>query len=162
MVKVVKDTLEKGDDLIEGTVSKYSGKQHVDRFAKSKTGKNVGSWAFIIGFVIALAAGIVAGLNAMSPGMVHMDVTSLMMGVLVFIGVIVGIVNVSSSETIVFLVCAMAIMLTPSGFGALNALPGMGVIAAFLSALTGMMAVFVAPAAIIVALKGIYSTARKA
>jgi len=82
--------------------------------------------------------------------------------VLVLLGLIVGVVNVSSSETVLFLVCTMAIMITPSGFGALSVIPGMSVIAAFLSALTGMLAVFVAPAAVIVALKGIYSTARQA
>jgi len=161
MAKVIKQVMSRGDDEIEGTVMKYTGARTVGKMAKSKTARNIGGWAFMIGFLIALIVGIFAGINAIDNRAPDANVSSLMIGILVLLGLIVGVVNVSSSETLLFLVCAMAIMITPSGFSALGNI-GMGAIAAFLGALTSMLAVFVAPAAVIVALKGIYSAAREA
>lgn len=158
--KIAKGIMAKGDDEIEGIVTR-PGKA-IGKMATSETGKNIGGWAFIIGFVIALIAGSIAGINAVAPGTVSMDLTSLMIGILVVIGIIVGLVNVSQSEVLLFLVSAMALIVTPTGFSALNAIPGMGMVAAFLTGLTTMIAIFVAPAAVIVALKTIYATAREA
>ena len=63
MVKQVKNFMDKGDDNLGDAVSKVSNKT-VNRFAKSDTGKNLGSWLFMIGFLIALIAGIIAGVSA--------------------------------------------------------------------------------------------------
>ncbi len=157
--KVVSDVMERGDDQVEAIVTKPG--EYVDKFAKSKHGKNIGSWAFIIGFIIAVLAGLVAAANAAKLATIDMTVTSMLTGILVLIGVIVGLVNISGKESVSFLVAAIAIMSGSAGFSALASL-NLGVVAAFLNGLVGMIAVFVAPAAIIVALRVIYSTAREA
>jgi hypothetical protein len=157
---IVNKVMAKGDDKIESYVTR-PGKT-ISKMTSSETGKNIGGWAFMIGFIIALIAGIIAGVNAVAPGTVPIDLTSLMIGILVVIGIIVGMVNISQNEVLLFLVSAMALIVTPTGFSALNAIPGMGAVAAFLTGLTTMIAIFVAPAAVIVAVKAIYATAREA
>lgn len=156
--KVLEDTLESGDDAIEGVIKKVNV---TDGFAKSKTGKQIGGWAFMIGFLIALIAGLVAAVNAIGLVDINLTITGAMTGLLVLIGVIVGLVNVSGRESVSFLVATIAIMSSSAGFGALASL-NLGAVAIFLSTLVGMIAVFVAPAAIIVALRLIYRTARQA
>ncbi len=163
-----KGFMESGDERIEGIVTKPGA--YVGKFAKSKTGKNIGSWAFIIGFVIALIAGIIAGLNATGAMNIGFGMNAMLIGILVLIGVIVGLVNISGGESLAFLIAAIAIMVSPAGFSAMSAAAGgvmgltniMAAMAAFLAALTSTIAIFVAPAAIIVALKAIYKTAREA
>lgn len=163
-----KSFAESGDERIEGIVTKPGA--YVNKFAKSKSGKNIGSWAFIIGFVIALIAGIIAGLNATGAVNIGFGMNAMLIGLLVLIGVVVGLVNISSGESMTFLVAAVAIMVSPAGFSAMASAAGgvmgltniLGAVAGFLSALTSTIAIFVAPAAIIVALKAIYKTAREA
>jgi len=157
--KVAGKVLESGDEKLEGVITKPGA--YVDKFSRSKSGRAIGGWAFILGFLIALVAGIVAGLNATGTVSINMTITGGMTGFLVLIGVIVGLVNVSSKEAMSFLIATIAIMAGSAGFGALTGI-GLGPVAAFLTALVGMVAVFVAPAAIIVALRVIYSTARGA
>ena len=158
---------ESGNELT-GLVSKPGA--YVGKLASSKGGKTIGTWAFLIGFVIALIAGIIAGLNAAGVMNMGFGMNSMLVGILVLIGVIVGIVNVGQTESMTFLVAAIAIMVAPMGFSAMGAAAGgvmgltniLGAVAGFLTALTSTIAIFVAPAAIIVALKVIYSTAREA
>jgi len=166
--KLAGDLLESGDDQVEALVTKPG--QYVDKFAKSKHGKNIGSWAFIIGFVIAVIAGLIAGIQVVSPSfMAGTDIIGASTGLLVIIGVIVGLVNVSGKESVSFLIAAIAITVAPTGFSAMaraTSIVGVGtglsMIASFLTKLSGAIAVFVAPAAIIVALKVLYSTGRQA
>jgi len=164
--KHIKRIVEKGDKDIEKIVTKPG--KYVDDFAGSKHGRSLGAWAFIIGFVIALIAGIVAGLSAANLIDLDFDVNA-QTGLLTVIGLVVGLVNVKMENQLKFLVASIAIILTPSGFSALglvqmNSVQAVGQvsagIAAFLTALTGSLAVFVAPAAVIVAIKAMYSTAR--
>ena len=155
--------IESGDDKIEGIVTKPG--KYVDKFAGSKQGKNIGAWAFMIGFLVALIVGVVSGLNATGAINLDMGINSMMTGILVAIGIIIGLVNVSVKESMKFMTASIVIIVAPVGFGAMNVIDVMGVVnglSAFLAALTGSMAIFVAPAAIIVALKAIYSTARGA
>jgi NADH:ubiquinone oxidoreductase subunit 4 (subunit M) len=78
------------------------------------------------------------------------------------IGLIVGMVNVSDKESINFLIGAIAITTASGAMSALSNLGyGLPAIAVFVSELMTMVGYFVAPAAVIVALKVIYSAARK-
>ncbi len=160
--KVASDVMERGDDQVEDLVTKPG--EYVDKFAKSKHGKNIGSWAFIIGFVIAMIAGLIAGIQAIDPTfMMNVDIVGSTAGLLVVIGLIVGLVNVSGKESISFLIAAIAMSSAPAAFGAMmQALPQASVVLQFLGSLTGAIAAFVAPAAVVVALKVIYSTGRQA
>ncbi|MBN2517924.1 MAG: hypothetical protein JXB14_03695 [Candidatus Altiarchaeota archaeon] len=157
--KVADEIMERGDDKLEDVITKPG--EYVGKFSKSKKGKAIGGWAFIIGFLIALVAGLIAGLNAAGVTQIDIAITGGMTGFLVLLGIVIGLVNVTTREAISFLVATIAIMAGSAGFGALSAI-GLGAVAAFLTGLVSMLAVFVAPAAIIVALKVIYSTAREA
>jgi hypothetical protein len=100
--------------------------------------QKLGRWAFIAGLVISVIAGFMA-------------IDSTWLAALVVLGVIVGILNVTSKEVQPFLIGTVALMLVGSGLSAvLSALPYVpGILSAFVS--------FVAGAALIVALKEVYS-----
>lgn len=108
----------------------------------------IGSWAFIAGLIIAVIAGL-----AKSD-----QLGSLVALVLVLIGIIVGFLNVTEKEATPFLVAAIALLATGSAasMGAITLLD----LGARLTAALDAIAVFVAPAAIIVAVKQIYGLAR--
>jgi hypothetical protein len=101
----------------------------------------VGKWAFIIGLVIA----VVAGLFLQAAWVVW---------VLAILGVIVGLLNVTQTDTQGFLLAAIALTLSAT---ALNTIPLVGGI---LSNILGYVAAFVAGAMVVVALKALYETAR--
>ncbi|MBW2968664.1 hypothetical protein KY314_00925 [Candidatus Woesearchaeota archaeon] len=103
----------------------------------------IGNWAFILGVLIAIVAGLVPAWQ-----------TSTLVWVLVILGLIVGFLNITAKETTEFLVAALTLML----IGSAGAIPALGVI--ILSILANVVA-FVAPAALVVALKSIWSLAQK-
>ncbi|MBU0461818.1 MAG: hypothetical protein KJ574_04490 [Nanoarchaeota archaeon] len=100
--------------------------------------QNVGHYAFIIGVILAIIAGIVVTAN---PWVVL---------ALVVLGLIVGFMNVTAKETTEFLVAAIALI--AAGTANLTVIPYIG---AYLTSILGYISVFVAPAAIVVALKAV-------
>ncbi len=109
--------------------------------------QRVGGWAFILGVVIAIIAGLVAGyLDAISAGYIAL--------VLVILGLITGFLNLNDKETQPFLVAAIAIMLMQLSAGGLNLIPYIGL---YLVSMVRNIAVFVMPAALEVGLKAIYN-----
>lgn len=103
----------------------------------------IGHWAFIVGIVIAIIAGLVPAWQ-----------TAIVTWVLVILGLIVGLLNITAKESVEFLVATIALML----IGSAGAIPALGIIV--LSILANIVA-FVAPAALVVALKSVYELARK-
>ncbi len=103
----------------------------------------IGHWAFIIGILLAIIAGLVPAWQ-----------TPTITWVLVIIGLIVGLLNIQAKETTEFLVATIALMIV----GSAGAIPALGVIV--LSILANIVAI-VAPAALIVALKAVYALANK-
>jgi hypothetical protein len=101
----------------------------------------VGKWAFIIGLVIAVVAGIFFQ-------------AVWVVWVLAILGVIVGFLNVAETDTQGFLLAAIALTLSAT---ALNTIPLVG---EFIKNILGYVAAFVAGAMIVVALKALYETAR--
>jgi hypothetical protein len=101
----------------------------------------IGKFAFIIGLVIAVLAGLL-----FQPDWA--------VWVLAILGVIVGFLNVSAEDTRGFLIAAIALILTAS---ALNEIPVVGT--AFSYVLPFVVA-FVSGATIVVALKELLQTAR--
>ncbi len=104
--------------------------------------RKLGSWAFIIGVILAVLAGLM-------PTMQTPTVT----WVLVILGLIVGFLNITERETVEFLVAAVALLIA----GSAGSLPALGTV--ILAILENIVA-FVAPAALVVALKAIYSLAQ--
>lgn len=109
---------------------------------------SLGSWAFILGVLIA----IIAGLAASSMGS---EIMGYMAIVLVVLGLAVGFLNISAKEVNNFLIAAIALVAV--GAANLTSIPWIG---SYLASMVLYISAFVAPAALIVALKAIYSTAR--
>lgn len=110
--------------------------------------EKVGEYAFLAGVIIAVLAGVAAGAVVAYAAWITLA--------LVVLGIIVGLLNVSEKETQPFLVAAIALMVTGTiaAFVSIDTvLPPLGSIVA---GVVGQIAVFVAPAAVIVALKAVW------
>ncbi len=110
--------------------------------------KKAGEWAFLIGFLLAV-------LFVFLPSTWKGTATL----VLVILGLVVGFLNISERESTPFLVAAAALMITASAGGNLAVITWFGV-GSKLQAIVQNIAVFVAPAAIVVAIKSLRSLAK--
>jgi len=106
----------------------------------------VGSWAFIFGVVVALVVGVL--------GKGNMSVATT---VLVILGLIVGLLNVTGRETTPFLLASVSLVIVSSMGGQVFA--GMVPVGVTLQSILNAIITFVMPATIIVALKAIYALA---
>lgn len=113
--------------------------------AKSSKIGVIGQWAFLIGVVVAIIVGL-SGLAANGTIAV----------ILMVIGIIVGLLNVSDKEAMPFLLSG-AVLIIASGMGK-SAITSISIID-LPGILTALMAIFV-PATIIVAVKNVFSIAR--
>ena len=115
-------------------------------------GSKIGQWAFIIGIILAIVVGVFSASLVTWAG----NLTLL----LVILGLIVGFLNISEKETTPFLVASAALMLTATSVDTLNTID-LGVsLGKYLAGIVSQIAVFVAPAAVVVALKAIQSLAK--
>ena len=113
--------------------------------------KKMGEWAFIIGVLIAIVIGLFSG-------SLEANVQGWLVLLLVVLGLIVGLLNVTATESTPFLIAAAALMLTGLSGDTLSNIPKIG---SYLSGIVVQIAVFVTPAAIVVALKAIQSLAKE-
>ncbi len=111
-------------------------------------GNKTGHYAFLAGVLLAIIVGLFyeAAKNYSSAVVV----------VLVLLGLIVGFLNVTARETTEFLVAAIALM---GGGAALESITVIPVVGTVLYQILLHVAVFVAPAALVVALKAIKNLA---
>ena len=103
--------------------------------------EQIGKWAFIVGLVIAVLAGLF-----FQPAWA--------IWVLAILGVIVGFLNITAEDTRGFLLAAIALTLSAT---ALNTVPLLGL---EVTSVLGYVAAFVAGAMVVVALKALFQTAR--
>jgi hypothetical protein len=106
----------------------------------------VGHWAFMIGALIAILGGLFAP---------RLDDVALFT-TLFALGLIVGLLNITTKETTRFLVASMALIL--AGVVNLGVIPGVGLT---LRNILGNIVVFVVPAAVIVALRAVWLLANE-
>ena len=107
----------------------------------------IGQWAFVGGVVIALLLGFVPQWQGQ------------LILLLVVLGLIVGFLNVTEKETTPFLVAAIALLATGAAKESLALIPPEA-LGNFLVSAVSNVNVFVAPAAILVALKAIWALAK--
>jgi hypothetical protein len=112
--------------------------------------KKMGEWAFIVGIVIAIVISLFS--SSLSS-----DVQGWLVLLLVVLGLIVGFLNVTAAESTPFLIAAVALLLTGTAGSTLSIIPRVG---GYLEMIVKYIAVFVTPAAIVVALKSIQSMAK--
>jgi hypothetical protein len=104
----------------------------------------IGFWAFIIGFILAIVAGIFWPTN------------QTIVVVLVILGVIIGFLNVTAKEFMLLLLATIALVVVGNAFAPLAGLRVGEVLGNILS----RIGVLVAPAAIIAAVKALWSVAK--
>ena len=101
----------------------------------------IGHWAFLAGVAIAVLAGLVTFPSATV--------------ILVVLGLVVGLLNVTTRETTAFLIASAVLLLAGSaGLGSLP--PPLGT---FVGSILSNIAAFVAPAGVIVALRAVFALA---
>jgi len=103
----------------------------------------IGSWAFLIGIVIAVIAGLIGPI----------DKTVAI--VLVVLGLIIGLLNVTEKEVTPFLLASVALVIVASLGGSV-----LGVIAVLGQILNAIMALVV-PATVVVAVREVFAVARR-
>ncbi len=110
---------------------------------KSGSSVSIGGIAFIIGLIVAVLAGF----------LVNLGVATVV--VLLILGLIIGLLNVTGSEATPFLIATIALMI--AGSASLGVIPGVG---SYVTRALSAVVIFVAPAAIVVAVKQIYGLAK--
>ncbi|MBI2574745.1 hypothetical protein HYV82_02575 [Candidatus Woesearchaeota archaeon] len=108
----------------------------------------IGSWAFILGVIIAVVAGVLQAQSETPSPML----TSL----LIVLGLVVGFLNVTGKETTPFLLATVSLVIVSMGGDVLGKVATVG---PYISGVLGSIMTFVVPATIIVALKAIYALA---
>ena len=106
--------------------------------AKSNT-KGLGWWAFIAGLVIAVIAGYTGNVVNWT-------------WLLVILGIVVGYFNISKSEAVTFMISTLALMAAGSA--------GLELLWAPLGSMLAGVVIFIAPAAVVVAVKTVYEIAQ--
>ncbi len=110
----------------------------------NNNGNALGSWAFLIGLIIA----VILGAGFLS------QYSESMLVILILIGLIVGLLNIAATETKSFLISgAILIIVSSLGRDVIGNIVIMGAI------LDALLALFV-PATIVVAIKNVFSLAR--
>ena len=110
--------------------------------------QEIGKWSFIAGILLAILLGVLGSSLA--------EYVPTIATLLILLGVVVGFLNITTKQVYNFLVAAIALLLT--GAAGLDTLPVVGL---YIGPVLTYIASFVAPAAVIVALKAIYEIGRK-
>ena len=100
----------------------------------------IGFWAFIVGLIIAVIAGIIAPANPVA------------IIVLIILGIIIGFLNITAKEVPTLLLATIALIVVGNVFAPLNMLD----IGKMLGNILAYIATLVAPAAIIAAIKALW------
>ncbi len=111
----------------------------------------LGAWAYLLGLVIATLAGAFS-VTVNSPA--NGAMLAIVLGVL---GLLVGLMNITESEVLNFLIAGVAFLLSVTSLGSLGAVLNVQQVAGIF----GNLAAFVAPAVAIVALKAVYDISHK-
>lgn len=101
--------------------------------------EKVGSWAFVLGLIIAVGIGLFGAAEGLS------------LWILAFLGLVVGLLNVTHSESMLFLVASITFIVSASSLALI--IPGIEDI------LTNVV-LFVGPSAAVVALRALYDIGR--
>lgn len=107
----------------------------------------LGKWAFIIGILLAILTGFFNLYNIAIA--------------LVFLGLIVGFLNVAKKEVMLFLIAVIALLVI--GLSSISALNVLGCnISGWLETVIGNFIVFIAAAGLVVAIKAVYQLGQPA
>lgn len=115
----------------------------------------IGKWAFVIGLILAVIAGLVSGYNTT----ILSSYTTAILLVLFVLGLIIGFLNIHEKNETRFLVSVVALLVL--GVASISALSVLQVISEILDAVLGNFIAFVSAAALVVSIKAILETTKK-
>ena len=104
----------------------------------------IGFWAFIAGLIIAVVGGILSPAN------------TVLVVILIILGLVVGFLNITGKEIMLFLIAAIALIVIGRVFEPLTVL-GIGRI---LDNILSYIAIFMAPAAVVAAIKALWAVGK--
>ncbi len=110
----------------------------------------IGFWAFIVGLVIAVVVGIMAALGMAASFM------SAVIIILIILGLVIGFLNITAKEILLFLVATIALIVVGGVFAPLKTLA----IGMILDNILALIATLMAPAAIVAAIKALWAVGR--
>jgi hypothetical protein len=108
----------------------------------------VGFVAFILGFILAVVAGIISAHNG--------NQYSAILVILVILGVLIGLLNITAKETMLFLLATIGLIVAGNVFGPLTLLS----LGKYLDQILGYVAALMAPAAVVVAVKALWNVTK--
>lgn len=117
--------------------------------------KRVGAYSFVVGVVIAVVLGLFTTY-------MRDTVTGILVSVLVLLGLLVGLLNVSGKDTKEFLVVGTLLAVVAYVGGDAANLGKIMYIGAYLAAVLKFVLAFVVPAVIVAALKDVWKLAKSA
>lgn len=118
---------------------------------KNSSMDKIGVWCFVAGLVITVIAAF------LWPALDK----SWVIWLLGILGIVVGLLNITGKETMMYLVATIALIAGANGFAGFIDKLGMSVVEGFLRALLQYVITFVAPGAVVIAVKSIYSSAKE-
>lgn len=112
--------------------------------------RKIGPWAFIIGLLIAIVSG-----GLIKP-------TQLMIWFLAILGLVVGLLNITESETSHYLLATIAFLVSSSSLTTvITGIPIIGQeLGSYIAPIVTNIVIFIAPGAAVVALKALYAISR--
>ena len=119
---------------------------------------SIAAWAFLVGVILAIIVGLS---TTVLPIPVFISYAPQIYSVLALLGIFIGFVNVSSKDTMTFML-AGAVLVVVARFGmdsVTGSLIGIGLGKSVSSIFAALLALFV-PATIVVALKTVFSIAK--
>jgi hypothetical protein len=116
--------------------------------------KEIGKWSFLVGVLLALIMGLVAALSPGSLGAAQPWLLFLML----ILGVVIGIVNITAREVQGFLVASIAVLVACASAGLVNT-ASIAILGTILQSVANHVVLLVGPAALIVALRAVYGFA---
>lgn len=120
--------------------------------AKKQQQNLIGAWAFLIGVILAVIVGL---FGAQLPGAI-----GTIQVLLVILGIIVGLLNVSTKDINTFLLAAVSLVIVSyAGKSTLDVIGGTALLS-WLGSLFGALMLLFIPATVVVALKAVFAVAR--
>lgn len=115
--------------------------------SRSTSRSTIGKLAFIVGLIIASVIGL------FSQNIVH---NSIVISVVLLLGLIAGLVNISAKETTPFLVASLSLIVVAYTGSRTLDIAGAALVGDFFGNMLKAIMLFVVPASVVVALRAIY------
>lgn len=121
--------------------------------------KKISSWLFLVGLLVAVIFGIIFGANLWTDNNNYITILLVILGFVVGILTFLALGNISREKTPTFLLAAL-IFIALAIAASTNWVYGLNFIGPYISYIATMLAIFVAPAAGLLAIKAIWDASK--